>query len=172
MEEKLIEVIVHGVVVDAISNSTILLLTDHDKEKLLPIWIGTFEAISISQALEKQIPERPLTHDLITNILSDTGLTLNKVVIFSIKNNTYHSYLSLQTKDERIIRIDSRPSDAVAVALRTNSPIYVSNEVYSVSTNFKDALGKGADDLKNGAGKGIETDQLKDWLNDIKPSDF
>ena len=172
MDGKLIEVVVHGVVVDAISNSTILLLTDLNKIKLLPIWIGTFEAISISQVLENQVPERPLTHDLIANILSDTGLVLNKVVIYAIRNNTYHSFLSLNMKDARIIRIDSRPSDAVAVALRAKAPIYVSEEIYGVATSFKDALGKAAQDLKESPGQGLDTEQIKDWLNNVKPSDF
>ena len=171
MYEKLIEMVVHGVVVDAISNSTILLLTDKKKDKLLPIWIGAYEAFSISQVLEKHIMERPITHDLIVNILTETQNVLERVVIYTIKNNTFYSYLAVTMHNGRKVRVDSRPSDAIAIALRVPAPIFISEEIHRVTTSFQEVLGQENKTDDDGI-MGMDSQQLKDWLKNIKPSDF
>jgi len=171
MEDELIQVYVHGVVVDPVTNSTIVLLVDMDKMKVLPLWIGAFEALAISQVLGNQKNPRPLTHDLIVNIFRESKSILQRTVIYTIKDNTFYAYLVLGLDDERRVRVDSRPSDAIAVAIRTSSPIYVSEEVYSVAIDYNVILDHnqmGGEVLNSE----LDSSEVKDWINKIKPSDF
>ncbi len=124
----MIEMKVAGIALDAITRSPIVLLKDASERRALPIYIGQEQARAIMGALENQKPPRPLTHDLIVNILEAWNMTLEKVIIHSLQKDTFYAALILQqgsTKKE----IDARPSDAIAVALRTNSPIWVMEEV-------------------------------------------
>jgi bifunctional DNase/RNase len=145
----LVRMKVEGLLYDPRSNMYILLLKDMDGVETMPIWIGKPEADSIALALGKVATPRPLTHDLIRNILDTLKVKVTRVVVTQIMDNTYYALVYI-TDGKKELPIDSRPSDAVAVALRTNSPIFVEDDVLS---------------KKN-------TDELEEWLKNLKPEDF
>ncbi|MFW6149686.1 MAG: bifunctional nuclease domain-containing protein [Atribacterota bacterium] len=124
----MIKVKVFGVAVDPVTKGFVVILKDHDEKKWLPIWIGPYEAKMISMALEKSIPNRPFSPDLIKNIIESAALGVEKIVISDIKNNTYYATIWLK-KGEKQLLVDARPSDAIAVALRLESPIFIADEV-------------------------------------------
>ncbi len=125
----MIRVKVFGVAIDPATNGFVVILKDHDEKKWLPIWVGPFEARMISLALEKTKSNRPFSPDLIKSIIESAELTMEKIVISDIKDNTYYATIWLKTTGEKQLFIDARPSDAIAVALRLNSPIFITNEV-------------------------------------------
>jgi len=134
MESTLVKLTVQDVMPDAIPNSEsqVVILQDESKTNTLPIWVGVAEGTAIRLALEGVVPPRPLSHDLIRNLTEQLGLTISKVVVTDVKNNTYYASIYLRSKQsdkESELTIDSRPSDAIALALRTSSPIYVTQEV-------------------------------------------
>ena len=130
MDSGLVKLTVRGVLADSNPNaeSQVVLLQDEDKTNTLPIWVGTAEGTAIRLALEGIIPPRPLSHDLIRNLTEHLGLKVAKVVVSDVKNNTYYASISLSSKQSEQT-VDSRPSDAIALALRTRSPIYATREV-------------------------------------------
>ena len=105
-----------------------VLLQDEAKTNVLPIWVGSAEGTAIRMALEGMIPPRPLSHDLIRNLTEHLGLKVSKVVVTDVRNNTYYASIYLSSKQSDVT-VDSRPSDAIALALRTKSPIYATREV-------------------------------------------
>jgi bifunctional DNase/RNase len=145
----LLKMSVEGLLFDPRSNMYILLLHQVDGNDTLPIWIGKPEADSIALALGKVATPRPLTHDLIRNLVDALLVKVNRVVVTQILDNTYYALIYL-TDGKREIPVDSRPSDAVAVALRANAPIFVDEDVVA---------------KKN-------TDELEEWLKNLKPEDF
>ncbi len=145
----IIQMKVEGLVFDTRSEMYILLLRAVDGNETLPIWIGKPEADSIALTLGKVMTPRPLTHDLIKNMLQELNMTVSKVVVRALIDNTY--YATLYVADGKSeMPVDARPSDAVAVALRTNSPIYVDKEVIETQNR----------------------DELEEWLKNLKPDDF
>jgi bifunctional DNase/RNase len=124
----MIEMTVAGIALDAITRSPIILLKDASDRRALPIYIGQEQARAIMSALESQKPPRPLTHDLMANIFEAWNLTLEKVVIHSLQKDTFYAALILRQGEVKK-EIDARPSDAIAIALRTNTPIWVMEEV-------------------------------------------
>ena len=118
---------------DPNSNTPIVVLKGVNSEDILPIWVGTFEANAIALEIEKIAPQRPMTHDLIRNIIIETGLSLNKIIISNLLNNTFYATLELLGEDNQKIMLDSRPSDAIALALRMDCPIFVEQEVFDLS---------------------------------------
>lgn len=128
MSNKLIEVEVYQILIDESVKAPVVVLKEKGGERILPIWIGQAEAVSIAYALEEIVTERPLTHDLIKLIIDGFGARLEKVVINDLKENTYFARLIFKI-NSTIISIDARPSDSIAIALRTKSPIYVSGKV-------------------------------------------
>jgi len=140
---------VEGLLFDPRSHMYILLLKEQDGSDTLPIWIGKPEADSIALALGRVATPRPLTHDLIKNLMDTLNIKITKVVVTEILDNTYYALIYL-TDGKRELQIDSRPSDAVAVALRVNAPIYVEESVL---------------EKKN-------TDELVEWLKNLRPEDF
>lgn len=145
----LIEMKVEGLLFDPRSNMYILLLKEIDGKGTLPIWIGKPEADSIALALGKVITPRPLTHDLIKNIVDGMKIKIIKVIVTQILDNTYYALLCL-SDGKKETTIDSRPSDAVAVALRANAPIYVEDSIMEKRS----------------------TDELEEWLKNLRPEDF
>jgi len=123
-----IEVKVAGIVIDNKSNSPVMLLREISNEKVLPIYIGPAEAASIAYALENVKAIRPLTIDLMKLLVEGTRSKVKRINITSIRNDTFFAEIILET-DSKIVSIDARPSDSVALAIRTNSPIYVAEEV-------------------------------------------
>jgi bifunctional DNase/RNase len=124
----MIEMKVAGIALDAVNRSPIVLLKDGSDRRALPIYIGQDQAKSIIGALENQQPPRPLTHDLIVNFFQVWGLELDRIIIHSLQDNTFYAVLCLH-QGEIKKEIDCRPSDAIAIALRTDSPIWVMEEV-------------------------------------------
>lgn len=130
VESGVVKLTVQGVMPDAIPNSDsqVVILQDESKANTLPIWVGVAEGTAIRLAMEGVIPPRPLSHDLIRNLTEQLGLKVSKVVVTDVKNNTYYASIYLSSKESELT-VDSRPSDAIALALRTSSPIYVAQDV-------------------------------------------
>lgn len=129
------EVKVQGVVIDRVSRSPVVILVTKDKQRFVPIWIGFAEAMSIDIALRGEKPPRPLTHDLFKQTIEKLGAKIEKVKITSIKNNTYFAFIKF-VQGNKVHYVDSRPSDAIALALRTGAPLYISKEILSASVKI------------------------------------
>lgn len=140
---------VEGLLFDPRSGMYILLLQEVNGEETLPIWIGKPEADSIALALGRVVPPRPLTHDLMKNIIDSLRVRAVKVIVTEMIDNTYYAVIYITRGDEEII-IDSRPSDAIALAIRTSTPIYVHDRIITKKNN----------------------DELEEWLKNLKPEDF
>lgn len=156
----MIEMTVAGIALDAITKSPIVLLKDPSDRRALPIYIGQDQARAIIQALENQTPPRPLTHDLMVNLLEAWELTLERIVIHSLQDNTFYAILTVcqgETKKE----IDARPSDAIAIALRTGSPIWVMEEVVADASIPVDQDADEAD-----------REAFRAFVSNISPKDF
>jgi hypothetical protein len=156
-----IEMKVEGLTLDPVTNMPIIILKDLEGKRALPIWVGIFEANAIALEMEKIATPRPMTHDLIKNIFEGVDATVNHVCVNDLKDNTFYATISL-TVSGMEVGIDSRPSDAIAVALRMRAPILVAKKVLDEARSFDIAV-----DSAIG-----ESDQWKNWLDNIKPSDF
>jgi len=152
----LIEMKVKFLTFDSSSNGFVVLLMDLANKTGLPIWIGPFEANAIAMKLKKVNSHRPMTHDLIHNVLKTLESRVIKIVVNDLKESTYYALIHLLWKGKEIV-IDSRPSDAIAIALAVDAPIYVSEEVIEKARTI---------DFEK------EGDQLKDWLENLNPEDF
>jgi|SRR5437667_4691524 len=128
-----VEVKIRALMMDPNSGTPIVILKDVDSETMLPIWVGSFEANAIALEIEKIAPQRPLTHDLLRNLITEFGAVVDKVVVTELKDNTFYAVIELHGKDGNLIVMDSRPSDAIALALRTDCPIFVDAEVIKAS---------------------------------------
>ena len=127
-----IEMTIKGLMVDPITNSPIVILRDKDGTKVLPIWVGMFEANAIALEIEKVTTPRPMTHDLIKSLLFGLETGIKKVVVNELKDDTFYALIWLE-RDGKMIALDSRPSDALAIALRLDCPIYVDEAVLKTS---------------------------------------
>jgi uncharacterized protein len=156
----MIEMKVAGIALDAITRSPIVLLKDSTDRRALPIYIGQEQARAIMGALEKQKPPRPLTHDLIVNMFTIWNMTLEKVIIHSLQKDTFYAALIVQ-QGEIKQEIDARPSDAIAIALRTNTPIWVVEEVVADASIPVD---RDADEA--------EQEAFREFLSDLRPEDL
>jgi len=145
----LIEMNVEGLLFDPRSSMYILLLKEIEGDGRLPIWIGKPEADSIALALGKVVTPRPLTHDLIKNITDGLKVRITKIIVTEILENTYYALICLNDGKKETL-IDSRPSDAIAVALRTSAPIFVEENIMEKRS----------------------TDELEEWLKNLRPEDF
>lgn len=124
-----VEVKVGALIMDPQSGTPIVVLRGVDEEIVLPIWVGTFEAHAIALEIEKNVPQRPLTHDLLRNVIVEMGAIVTRVVITNLSENTFYAVVELRHETIGTIVIDSRPSDAIALALRFSSQIWVRREV-------------------------------------------
>lgn len=156
----MIEMKVAGIALDAVSRHPIVLLRDASERRQLPIFIGQDQARAIISALENQVPPRPLTHDLMANLLEEWDMVLERVVIHSLQDNTFYAVLMVRQGEVRK-EIDSRPSDAIAIALRTKSPIWVMEEVVADASMPVD---RDADEAERQA--------FRDFLATLRPEDF
>jgi bifunctional DNase/RNase len=128
-----VEVKIRALMMDPNSGTPIVILKDVDSETMLPIWVGSFEANAIALEIEKIAPQRPLTHDLLRNLITELGAVVDKVVVTELRENTFYAVIELHGQDGNLIVMDSRPSDAIALALRTDCPIFVDSEVIKAS---------------------------------------
>lgn len=156
----MIEMRVAGIAIDAVNRSPIVLLKDGQERRALPIYINQDQAKAIIGALENQKPPRPLTHDLITNILEAWGMTLERIVINAIQDGTFYALLTVSLGEVKK-EIDARPSDAIAIALRTNSPIWVMEEVVADASIPVD---RDADEA--------EQEAFREFLANLRPEDL
>lgn len=160
----LIEMKVSGLTIDPITNTPIVILKDSDDKKAVPIWIGLFEASAIATELEKISFSRPMTHDLLNEILKTLSIQVVKIEINDLKNNTFFAAIYL-TKDGKDFTIDSRPSDAIALALRANAPIFVEDKVVEKSRSIDfDKSATGIDKLNE--------EKIREFLENLSPEDF
>ena len=145
---------VSGIALDPFTNTPIVILKDSTNEKTLPIWIGFMEASSIAMELEKTPRVRPITHDLVKNLIEKLGFMVSKIEVTDLKNDTFYATMHLKREDEEYI-LDARPSDAIAIALRCDSPIFVNEEVIEKSKSIeidddKEKLDKLLEDMPEG----------------------
>jgi uncharacterized protein len=130
-----IEVKIRALMMDPNSGTPIIILKDINSETMLPIWVGAYEANAIALEIEKIAPPRPMTHDLLRNLIVELGLKVERVVVTSLRENTFYAVIELTADDGELMRLDSRPSDAIALALRADCPIFVDVEVIQASKN-------------------------------------
>jgi bifunctional DNase/RNase len=157
------QMMVSGLTIDPFTNSPIMILKDVDSDKAVPIWIGLLEATAIASELENIKFSRPMTHDLLKNIIETMDIRVVRVEVCDLRDNTYFALIHLAT-DEREISIDARPSDAIALALRAKCPIYVAEGVIQKARRV---------DLS--AQEAITTEDAKKWteiLESLDPDDF
>jgi bifunctional DNase/RNase len=155
-----VEMKVRGLALDPVSNMPIIILRDEEEKRSLPIWVGIFEANAIALELEKISTPRPMTHDLIKNILESVEAKVEKIVVNDLRDNTFFALIHLRLGEEEIT-VDSRPSDAIALALRVGAPIFVDEDVVRRAKSVEVAP-KESDDQE----------KLKEWLENLKPEDF
>ncbi len=128
-----IEVKIRGLMMDPNSGTPIIILKDVNSDVMLPIWVGAYEANAIALEIEKIAPQRPMTHDLLRNLIVEMGVRVERVVVTELRDNTFFAVIEMRRSTEDVIMLDARPSDAIALALRADCPIYVNEEVIRVS---------------------------------------
>ena len=153
-----VEMKVKGLMIDPVSNMPIIILKNSDGNTVLPIWVGIFEANAIAMQLEEVVSPRPMTHDLLKNVIEGLAANVAQVVITDLKDNTFFANIHLSRNGEEYT-VDARPSDAMALALRAEAPIFVSREVLDKS--------EGGDEAESG-----QTERLRRWLETVDPEEL
>ncbi|HEV2706065.1 MAG TPA: bifunctional nuclease family protein [Pyrinomonadaceae bacterium] len=120
---------------DPSSGTPIIILKDVNSETMLPIWVGAYEANAIALEIEKIAPQRPMTHDLLRNLIIQMGARVERVVVTELRENTFFAVIEMRNSEGEPVMLDARPSDAIALALRADSPIYVNEDVIRASRN-------------------------------------
>ncbi|WP_026101092.1 bifunctional nuclease family protein [Synechococcus sp. PCC 7336] len=156
----MVEMEVAAIALDAANRVPIVILRDLSERRALPIWVGKAEANAIMQALDGQTPARPMTHDLILSSWTELGYAVDKIVVCELKDDTFYATITLR-KDEESVHIDSRPSDAIAIALRADAPIWTMEEVIAEASIPVD---QDADDA--------EREAFRRFLQGVSPKDF
>ena len=154
-----IEVKIRGLMMDPVTNMPIVILKDLNGNAVLPIWVGVYEANAIALEIEKVTTPRPMTHDLIKNLLLGLNTTVRKVVVTDLRDETYYALIWVE-QDGQVISIDSRPSDALAVALRLDCPIFVEEEVLKSSK------------IANTTSEKAASEELRRWLENLNDEDM
>jgi bifunctional DNase/RNase len=131
----LVEVKIGALIMDPNSNSPIVVLKGVDSDTILPIWVGAFEANAIALEIEKIVPQRPMTHDLIRNLISEIGYKVTRVIITDLRENTFYASIELADESGKIVTLDARPSDAIALALRSDCAIFAEQKVLDISAS-------------------------------------
>ena len=167
--EDSIQMSVGGLTLDPVTKTPIVILKDTDNKLNLPIWIGLLEATAMATEIEGIKMARPMTHDLLKNILGEVGCTVESVEITELKENTYYALVNLNLAGRQLV-IDSRPSDAIALALRTKSPIYVAKAVLEASSVLQQN-----EEGKEAAVENVSNVSKEKWaeiLEKMAPEDF
>jgi bifunctional DNase/RNase len=154
-----IEMTIKGLMVDPITNMPIVILRDKEGQKVLPIWVGTFEANAIALQIENVSTPRPMTHDLLRNVIHDLKASVEKVVVCDLQDNTFYALIYLAIGGDTVA-VDARPSDAIALALRTRAPIFVEEAVIDQAKTV---------DLSSDK---ADADRLHKWLESLDPEDL
>ena len=154
-----IEMTIKGLMVDPVTNMPIVILRDDDGERVLPIWVGIFEANAIALQIENIPTPRPMTHDLLRNVIEDLKAAVEKIVVSDLKDNTFYALIYLRIGGE-LVAVDARPSDAIALALRVRAPIYVEASVIDSAKSLDFAPDKD------------DSERLATWLENLDPEDL
>ena len=154
-----IEMTIKGLMVDPVTNLPIVILKDKQGDRVLPIWVGIFEANAIALQIENVTTPRPMTHDLLRNVIQDLKASVQKIVVCDLQENTFYALIYLSLNGDTVA-IDARPSDAIALALRTRAPIYVEDTVIDSAKPFDFASDK------------PDADRLHKWLESLDPDDL
>ena len=154
-----VEMTIKGLMVDPITNMPIVILKDQDGQRVLPIWVGIFEANAIALQIENIASARPMTHDLLRNVIDDLSATVEKIVVCDLKDNTFYALIHLWV-NERIVAVDARPSDAIALALRVRAPIYAEDSVIDSAKTLDFSPDK------------ADSERLTKWLESLDPEDL
>jgi bifunctional DNase/RNase len=155
----LIEMSVKGLMIDPVQSVPIIILRDADNQRALPIWVGPVEANAIALQIENVSPARPMTHDLLRNLLEELGATLRRVVISDLRGGTFYAYLELH-RDGEVLFVDARPSDAIAVSMRARAPIFVDTRVLDQVRSVEVSTDR------------TEREHLQKWLESLDPDDL
>jgi len=156
----MIEMQVGGLGFDPRNLSPLVLLRDAEELNFLPIWIGVFEAAAIAMELQGVQPPRPMTHDLLKSVIETMGGKIQRVVINDVKDGTFYALIEVENKEGKVVDFDARPSDAIALAVRGRSPIFVSEIVMMQAK------------LVNSEKDAEETKKFKDFIENLRPEDF
>jgi hypothetical protein len=159
------EMVIYGVSFDLVGKQPIVLLKTADGNKFLPIWIGHPEAAAILMKLQSQAPPRPMTHDLLTDLLEQLGAQVVRIVVTELRENTFYAQITVQ-QDGSEIEIDSRPSDAIALAIRADAPIYAADRVIEESAIEFEGDEPNEEDIE------AKVSEFKQFLEDVTPDQF
>jgi bifunctional DNase/RNase len=154
-----VEMKIRGLVMDPVTNMPIVILKDVGGQSVLPIWVGIYEANAIALEIEKVTTPRPMTHDLLKNLLLGLETHVQKVVVSELRDDTFYALIWLE-KNGEMMSIDSRPSDALALALRVDCPIFVEDEVLKTSKNTGNSTDK------------VSNEELRKWLENLNDEDM
>ena len=154
-----VEMKIRGLMMDPVTNMPIVILKDVHGSAILPIWVGVYEANAIALEIEKVTTQRPMTHDLIKTVLLGLNMSMKKVVVNELKEDTFYALIWLE-RDGELISVDSRPSDALALALRLDCPIYVEDAVLKSSK------------LATSVSDKVNNDELRRWLEGLNDEDL
>ena len=154
-----IEMTIKGLMVDPITNTPIVILRDQDGQRVLPIRVGIFEANAIALQIENVTTPRPMTHDLLRNVIQDLKATVERIVVCDVQDNTFYALIHL-TREGQAMTIDARPSDAIALALRTRAPIFVEENVIDHAKTVDFSPDK------------PDAERLHKWLESLDPEDL
>lgn len=154
-----VEMKIRGLMMDPVTNMPIVILKDVKGTAVLPIWVGIYEANAIALEIEKVATPRPMTHDLIKNLLMGLDTRVSKVVVSDLREDTFYAVISLE-RDGQVITVDSRPSDALALALRVDCPIYVEEDVLKNSK------------VASASSDKVDNEELRKWLENLNDEDI
>ncbi len=150
---------IKGLMVDPVTNTPIVILRDKEGQKVLPIWVGIFEANAIALQIENIATPRPMTHDLLRNVIHDLKAEVQKIVVCDLQENTFYALIYLELNGSTVA-IDARPSDAIALALRTRAPIFVEDTVIDNAKTVDFTTEK------------ADADRLHQWLESLDPDEL
>ena len=164
-----VEMKIRGLMMDPITNMPIVILKEASGNAILPIWVGVSEANAIALEIEKVVTPRPMTHDLLKNIIEGFQAQVARIVVNDLKDNTFYAVITINLNGSEVL-IDARPSDAIALALRVNAPIFVAEKVIeeAKSIEFTEQVASGEREGENMP----ESVDWKKWLENLKPEDF
>jgi bifunctional DNase/RNase len=154
-----IEMTIKGLMVDPVTNMPIIILRDKDGHRVLPIWVGVFEANAIALQIENVTTPRPMTHDLLRNVIQDLQASVVKIVVSDLKENTFYALIYIQRNGE-LVAVDARPSDAIALALRARVPIFVEEVVIDNARSIDISPEK------------ADSERLQKWLESLDPDEL
>jgi uncharacterized protein len=157
-----IEMTIKGLMIDPITNMPIIILRDQEGQRLLPIWVGVFEANAIALQIENVQTPRPMTHDLLKSMIDHLEARVERIVVCALKENTFYATIHLHAaRGGGKVAVDARPSDAIALALRTSSPIFV-----------EEAVIQSARSVESGGKESMDVGRLQKWLEGLSEEDL